>query len=312
MIYENNLQNNSYNSAIFSTTSAVNYDAWIVSQDFLSDAPFNISTAMAPYSNAIGQTSLDSLTTALKDLRSTAENASTVQNMTTSECILNYNQNYVPTYGSGMLDLCAFAQALQSNSLLPVLLITNATAKDLNNNSFVNVYEHDSASALSDLVWMCDHSYWSSLRPQCNPDATNWTFAYYESESTRDPVYVKAESCLATHMEPKCTIELIPSLLYTVIACNILKAISFAYLTFLQFDPLITVGQAIASFLEKPDPTTEGLGAHSARDIRGKWISDPQGGTYFSELNQDHIYKPERRRWFSGASPMRWSLTLLA
>ena len=113
-------------------------------------------------------------------------------------------------------------------------------------------------------------------------------------------------------VEPQCTLELIPALLYTVIVCNIVKAAAFAYLVFLQFDPLITIGQAVASFLDHPDPTTEGLGAYTARDVRGKWLSTSADGTYFTELNQDHIYKPERRRWFSGAAPSRWAWTLAA
>ncbi|KAI4152881.1 MAG: hypothetical protein LQ340_002647 [Diploschistes diacapsis] len=205
-----------YNSVIFSTTSAINYQAYVVSQDFLGGAPYSSSdsssTGVFFYSGAqeSGLT-IQQANKTLLELYTKANNGSlkngSMQNMTNSDCIAAFNQNYVPNYAS---------------------------------------------------------------------------------------------------------VELIPGLLYAVILCNVIKGLAFAYLTFLQFDPLITIGQAVASFLENPDPTTEGLGAHSARDVRGEWLSNPQSGTYWSELNQDHIYKSERRRWFSGASPLRWFLTLLA
>ena len=185
-----------------------------------------------------------------------------------------------------------------------VVLITNVVRNNVS-DSLINSYQHRSESSTSDLRWICDDSV--PLTQTCSVDPADWTFSDPGSSSR-----AKVNYCLADPTEPQCTIELIPALLYTVIACNIVKGLAFAYLAILQFDPLITIGQAVASFLENPDPTTEGLGAHSARDIRGRWISDPQGGTYWCELNQNHIYKPERRKWFSGASPMRWVLTLLA
>ena len=120
------------------------------------------------------------------------------------------------------------------------------------------------------------------------------------------------EYCLVSPTEQHCTVEMVQPLLGVVVFCNAVKCLTFLYLVFLQFEPLITMGSAVASFLERPDATTAGLGAYTARDVRGKWISDPQSGNYWSELNQDNIYKPERRRWFSGGSPTRWAFTMIA
>lgn len=182
------------------------------------------------------------------------------------------------------------------------------------NGSLLNLFAHQSALATSDLYWFCGAQ--RPLSSTCNPAPTNFTLPYYSNTNPNGNSLISGTThvqyCLANPAEPHCTVELIPGLLYAVILCNVIKGLAFAYLTFLQFDPLITIGQAVASFLENPDPTTEGLGAHSARDVRGEWLSNPQSGTYWSELNQDHIYKSERRRWFSGASPLRWFLTLLA
>ena len=203
------------------------------------------------------------------------------------------------------LSLASFS-LLQSLMATAVVLVTNV-AQNIMNDSLLAHYEHDSRSQNPDLGWLCDYHY------DCTVDPADWTYSYESSAgTTATTATAKVDYCLGESVEPKCTIELIPALLITVIACNIVKGLAFIYLAFLQFDPLITIGQAIASFLENPDPTTVGLGAHSAKDVRGHWISNVHGGTYWSELNQDHIYKPERRRWFSGASPMRWVLTILA
>ena len=195
---------------------------------------------------------------------------------------------------------------------MPVVLITDV-AQNVSNTSLLQQYGHNSGLQTSDLNWICDGATYPPA--ECNVDPDNWRFEYSnrsENATTTTSAFAKVDHCLAEAVEPRCTIELIPALLITVIICNVVKGVAFTYLAFLQFEPLITIGQAIASFLESPDPTTAGLGAHSARDVRGHWISNVHGGTYWSELNQDHLYKPKRQMWFSGASSTRWVLTILA
>ena len=72
----------SYNSVIFSTTSAVNYEAYIVSQTF-TDSGFNNSA--------------DPL---FVTLHTKALNGS-LKEMANSECISTFNQNYVADYANG-------------------------------------------------------------------------------------------------------------------------------------------------------------------------------------------------------------------
>ena len=193
----------------------------------------------------------------------------------------------------------AFGSTFVSNYLRVAIIVEGAAS----NGTIINRYTHSITSVPSDLSWLCG-SYPGS---DCDfspgkPDRSNWVFANPIDKS----LPVTAKYCLAQPVIPSCTVELFPGLLYTVIICNIIKAICFICLIFTRFDPLITMGDAIASFLERPDPTTAGLGAMSARDVRGKWIVAGKGTEYWEELNKDRVWKNKRYYWFSGASPLRW------
>ena len=75
--------------------------------------------------------------------------------------------------------------------------------------------------------------------------------------------------CLVRYAPQRCALDLSVHLMITVIICNGVKLICFmCCLTLRDFEPLVTVGDAIVSFMERPDPTTEGLGCVSSRDVR--------------------------------------------
>ena len=59
-----------------------------------------------------------------------------------------------------------------------------------------------------------------------------------------------------------CTIELSTESVTTVIAANALKTLCFFLAVFNNnYKPLITLGDAVASFLDQPDPSTAQMGA---------------------------------------------------
>ena len=106
---------------------------------------------------------------------------------------------------------------------------------------------------------------------------------------------------------------MIAPLLYVVIVCNLIKVLIFFFLVKLQFEPLVTIGEAIASFLVIPDATTKGFGVVSAEDIRKSTTFGLGNGRH--ELKNAHIYKQqgsEDRHWslgVGGVSSPRWILT---
>ena len=110
--------------------------------------------------------------------------------------------------------------------------------------------------------------------------------------------------CRVERFVPHCKVTLSVYILLIVVACNALKALALSLVLFLPgFTPLITVGDAVSSFLSHPDSTTKGcgiLGPATTRDSTGNhpYVSKP--------------WKPTRCRWFCGASSRQWAVGTLS
>ena len=107
-------------------------------------------------------------------------------------------------------------------------------------------------------------------------------------------------------------IELIPQLLIILILCNVAKIIALSILVLSNFDPLVTIGDAIASFLDTPDSTTRHVGPISALTLPTQnsgtvleWPSSRLIAHNGAWKAQPHHYSDTvtRARW-------RWTLSL--
>ncbi|KAH7323199.1 hypothetical protein B0I35DRAFT_510389 [Stachybotrys elegans] len=89
---------------------------------------------------------------------------------------------------------------------------------------------------------------------------------------------------------------------WIVIVINITKTIAMLFLAFGKFDdPLLTVGDAVASFLKTPDPHTESMSLRSYEDFtttKGSWDNSPQ------------VWGAFRRRRYMAASLGRWLICI--
>jgi len=94
-------------------------------------------------------------------------------------------------------------------------------------------------------------------------------------------------------------------ILVIVVICNLGKVVSMLYVAFyVKDDPLITVGDAIQSFLSRPDKTTTGMCLVSKADVVAKSltvISDPEPKPYAAR----------RLQWRTAASARRWTLFII-
>ena len=65
--------------------------------------------------------------------------------------------------------------------------------------------------------------------------------------------------CLSVPAEEHCKLQFSPAIMVLVIVCNLIKAICMSMAAWKQdTEPLVTLGDAIASFLDWPDVTTKG------------------------------------------------------
>lgn len=256
-----------WNSAVFATIPISTYGVAMVTQDFISDEqPWTY--AMPP----------------LEWLRS---NLSDADRLNRSDCIDRY-----------------IAKAAGSKDV--IIVIQNLTMADLQS------YSLDPASSLISnytntrqptdwnkaYAWMC--SAWGSLGRASNtwctweflsPHATNWTlttYDYYDRQNTRF-LWAKVDFCISggppQSMNEKCALRFSPAIMVTVCILNY----------------LVTIGDAIASFLENEDKTTADLWLPARKDFEKSWPD--------ADANEFHqMSRPVR--WSHGATPRRWKVTI--
>ena len=122
--------------------------------------------------------------------------------------------------------------------------------------------------------------------------------------------------CLAQPAPQRCELDLSIGILAFVIVCNVAKITCFFYtLSLDKFEPLITIGDAIKSFLANPDHTTSSLGLLDAHAVRmGQLVLAKSEDGLFANQTLGLLSQHSRRRWrwSKAASRSRWVLTLVA
>jgi hypothetical protein len=121
--------------------------------------------------------------------------------------------------------------------------------------------------------------------PQLKKIADQWSPRYYD-----------ARYCMSEMMEGKCSLNFSLAIAVVVMICNVVKIFCMSYVAWgIKDSPLITVGDAVASFLRRTDSTT-----------RGACLID---GTYFQQHwrddgDADHGISSTERRFILGSEPM--------
>ena len=119
------------------------------------------------------------------------------------------------------------------------------------------------------------------------------------------PKGLPANYCLSEKVGGECGYNVNIVILVIVVICNLGKVLSMLYVAFyIKDDPLMTVGDAIQSFLSRPDKTTKGMCLASKADVVAKSIavmSEPE----------PKPYQPTPLQWRTAASRRRWTLFIL-
>ena len=278
---------NRYNSVLIESKVENDYAVVLASSNFLSGGYWNSSRSGGCFST--------DYTDANPAIQFLQDHQDKLEKLDNQDCITAYSQQPISKYGN-------------------VLLVTGTTS----NETILNVWSVTSMSNLAD-HWLCGLYQGTAPCDTSTLDASNWnmTGTTLESIPTSGEPYVndigeglqgecgapndqifKVDYCLAQTAMENCTVGLAPALLGVVLVCNAIKAICL-FITFsrLKFQPIVTIGDAVASFLEAPDAVTTGFGPIEATDDKWqtrRWNSSarPWGGS--------------SRHGFSAASSQRW------
>jgi len=203
----------------------------------------------------------------------------TLKMLQPSDCISAYSTYYQTTYGSLML----------------VTDNPNITA----GGNLVTQPVMDTSDREVPYAWMCDpyptdfaEQRNCSLRvPEMQSHPNDWVMYGY-----------KVDYCLAEMLPQTCTLEFSFPLALIVIIANLIKMIVIGVTaSYLKCAPLLTTGDAVASFTKRPDEVTEGKCLLSR-----EYVTIPQS------RDGQLCYNEKPNRWRSSLSTRRWVACLLS
>lgn len=307
-----------WNSTVFSTLGANEYLIIFVTEQFLQGGP---------YTNAYDQCSYDdtatTMSTVFPSIYTSYKSGQYSARLKPSECINAYASSYVtrrrnvlavtsPVAGTTrMMTGCIFdgLDEYENGVLYGALW----------NGSSVLAYDHE-----VDPSWLCwgYDSWWdkndfrndaydcdAAIAQSLLTENGTWYLRHPSDDiSASEEVYV-VDYCLSEDKIPeKCELQYSPYLLGIVIACNLVKTIALVATTSLlwnlQTPVFATVGDAVASYLQRPDIRTAGwclMGRKEAKVWRKK-CPDQRSVALYSLSG--------RRTLFSTVSKTRWLVTM--
>ena len=152
------------------------------------------------------------------------------------------------------------------------------------------------ANSYNNLGWECDTA-------GAKKNATNWTIAGK-----------KIDYCLSRKQETHCKLNFSVQVMTAVIVCNALKVGVMLFTLWTQKDDtLVTIGDAIASFLDYPDEYTKGRCMMTKKDaFKGPLQWKPRKSTEAPMPRPLPVTYHEHKvlRWFSAVSVRRWIVTV--
>jgi hypothetical protein len=286
-----------YNSVFFSTIAANEYDIIFAIEAFIKGGPD------AGYND-----------TEFSDLLAVQAKAKTWDRLERLDCINAYATEFLNTRGS-----------------LVAVINDPATAKN------------DSVKQIMPYRFQYDQNYPGSFDAYgwiCAADDAIERYGFTYQETSIIPCSTKLakvranadrwhsyewniDYCLSEPVKGMCSLNFSLSIIVVVIICNFLKAITMLYISVrIRDKPLATVGDAIDSFLNINDPTTEGMCLISKTAIEaGKGIQSFNGmpnsdeEAYVQERSHKSSmsrkpaptsYVSLHKRWFNATSGLRW------
>ncbi|KAH8591808.1 hypothetical protein B0O99DRAFT_631704 [Bisporella sp. PMI_857] len=225
-------------------------------------------------------------------------NAGKLQRLTNQECINAYGPGN--EFMKGRSDLLVVTKGPAANSSSTVLM-------NFRFESFVTEY--------NDNNWVCDPAYLNAHKSKCDyrklakTANEEWNLGWVSGRLADPKHFVEGEQwpidyCLSrpTDIGSMCQLQYSLIIMITVLIANMTKFGVIFYFLWSSHEPVLaTIGDGIASYLERPDPITTGYPLMDRRQAR----------RFRREIRQSVRY-PESKtmRWWSAPSLLRWIVTL--
>ena len=302
------------NSAVFSTLQTNAYLVTIVSRDFFQDEFIDCSSrsAQLPYSDVIC-----SMYAAAHDK---ADSETTLTRLDPAGCIEKY-ANFLQNQYSNVI---VVSQNVSDNSKAHAGFY-------LNSSTLLDAYtNYELIDSWNPMRWTCV----DNLNVACDlgtvlDNALNSTLHPNATWKIHENYFV--DYCLASTAKETCKLKINLTIVGFVVISNSVKLVAMI-LTFttLEDDRFITIGDAVASFLDNPDPNTKGGCLAMKIDLersffrpRRYFLGDNSGKNEPFEFLRLFCLRVETAwqsvpnvevslRWYQAPSNKRWFMCMLA
>jgi len=203
------------------------------------------------------------------------------EDLTPAQCTNLYNTDFLPSHRN-------------------LFLITNHTTNATYNNTLLDVTVIN-GEAVSGAGWICSHM----EGPNCDPNklasrvasGLPWLVTLPTGEVVE---VVEVTGCKSERIVGKCKVQFSLGIMSAVICCNLVKACCMVMTVVRSREPtLVTLGDAVDSFLRIPDPTTMGICFADRQFIKREWGRGWRTGP--RQWRQKGV-----RRWWTSVSKTRW------
>ena len=272
----------SFNSVMYASISANDYIIVAVNNAFTQPGPANLTSLDSTMATMTNQSPITSI-------RDTAL-AGSLQYLTKTECINDYAQDYL---------------SARSNLLLVLSTSSNnaSTATALGAWEISNLYlSVDDGCPRDAYPWICGNS--------CGVPCEFRLQAVLDNVNDWQPYGMDVDHCLSQTTEERCKLQFSLYLIIVVIIFNLFKATLMCYLAFgLTESPIMTIGDAISSFLTDADKTTKGCCLYSKHEFETSVDSiDAPTSAWLPRAKQ---WTTDRKLWYNASSTGRWTVFFL-
>ncbi|OJD36457.1 uncharacterized protein BKCO1_110001 [Diplodia corticola] len=310
-----------FNSVVFANIQANEYQVIPATPDFLNGGTYK-TTALVPDHIWTRNSTDDVVAVDIANYtRSLVANATELrdkiqrreiqyENMTAEWCIKNYAQQFISKYGHVLV--------VQDEIDFHGLTAGNATF-DSFDCAIDGIRQQGDASLTSCRTSIPFHSapnVFPAWDWQCPPpwqdNCTQVDYDVLESQPQWAPYGSPARYCLAEVVKEHCRLQFSFAIAAAVIVCNIIKTVCMGYIVWKYRQTfLATIGDAIASFLDDPDPETKDRCLYSRQVFKKEWewmrhndLRDPKAVAVEPER-----YSSRRPFWGLAVSKTRWFAT---
>lgn len=183
-----------------------------------------------------------------------------------------------------------------------ILLTSNASMSDDGSESILGLGN-----------WRNPREVWAAPFVNSDPEKTQ-DHECTDFSASASMTVMHVTECLAFEGENNCRLFYSPVIAVIIIVATFVKVIAIflaAHIHKSRSTPLLTSGDAIASFLENPDETTKGMCWASLNSIKKRnWITCPKGQEPQRQtVRYQRLTRPQQ--WRRASSPIHWFVTVL-